>query len=65
MTKPDLFHHHEALHMSSFLVEAVERQLVENAFVASEPECLELANKACDALADLYQLIGSKSAEGE
>lgn len=61
MTKPDIFHQHEALHMSLFLAESVERQLIENAFVASDHECMALANKANEILLDLYQLIGEKN----
>lgn len=56
----DEFHLHEALHMSLFLAEAIESQLIDHPFVEQNPECLELAEKANAALLELYQLIGSK-----
>ncbi|MFT6558338.1 hypothetical protein [Sneathiella sp.] len=60
MSKPDEFQLHEALHMSLFLGEAVESQLIAHTFVKANPDCLELAEKANDALLELYQLIGAK-----
>jgi len=55
----DEFHLHEALHMSLFLAEAVEAQLVDHPFIQQNPDCLELAEKANATLSELYQLIGS------
>lgn len=58
--KPDVYHRHEALHMSLFLGESVESQIIDNTFIQSDKDCLELATKANEILLDLYQLIGSK-----
>ena len=62
MSKPDEFQLHEALHMSLFLGEVVESQLIDHVFVKANPDCLELAEKANETLLKLYQLIGSKRA---
>ncbi|MAH06383.1 MAG: hypothetical protein CL561_12575 [Alphaproteobacteria bacterium] len=58
MDKPDSYHRHEALHMSAFLAECVESQIVDNLFIQSDQACLELATQANQILAELYQLIG-------
>lgn len=58
--KPDKFHRHEALHMSIFFAESVERELMDNLFVKSDAECAKLAEKAMMTLHDLYQTIGAK-----
>jgi hypothetical protein len=49
---------HEALHMAYVLAELVDRQLCTHPAVALRPEWRALAEKACDALNDLYQAIG-------
>ena len=59
MAKLDKFHHHEALHMSQFLAECVEKQLVNNRFIKSNKKCRMLVDTACEALNDLYQEIGN------
>ena len=59
----DHFHQHEAMHMSLFLAEAVEAQLVEHAYIKASPKCVALANKAAEALQELYQLIGQQKSE--
>lgn len=61
--KPDSYFRHEALHMASFLMDAVDRELMEHDYVKSEPDCRALAEKAHQALFDLYQLIGAKHLE--
>lgn len=63
MTKNNAILLHEALHMSLFLGEAVEKQLVEHPFITKNPDCLTLATNANEALLDLYQLIGNKVGE--
>ena len=58
--KPDDYSSHEALHMSSFLMDAIDNELIQHDYIASIPECRDLAEKAHQALFDLYQLIGRK-----
>ncbi len=63
MTNPynlDVFSHHEALHMSSKLAEAVNEWLVEHPAIQSDPARLALATQAAEKLFELYQLIGSQ-----
>jgi hypothetical protein len=57
----DEFAIHEVLHMSNFLAECVDRELVEHDAVKSNPEWRRKAEIACDALAELYQMIGAKA----
>jgi len=59
----DEFGRHEVLHMSSFLMGAVAEQLLEHEQIASNPEWKALANRAHDALFDLYQAIGASRLE--
>lgn len=59
MTQTDAFGRHEVLHMSLFLAETVERQLLEHPQVAQHPEWRALAEVAADALQTLYQRIGA------
>ncbi len=56
----DDYGRHEALHMASFLENAVEVELVQHDAVKAEPEWLKLAEAARKALADLYLAIGLK-----
>ena len=51
---------HEALHMASFLMDAVARELSRHQAVARNTEWAALAEKAHDALFDLYQSIGAR-----
>lgn len=55
---PGSFGCHEALHMAWFLMESVERGLAEHAAIKAKPEWTALADKAHQALFDLYQAIG-------
>ena len=57
--KPDKYHEHEALHMSNFLVNTIDQELINNVFIQSNNDCLALAKKAAENLAQLYQLIGA------
>jgi hypothetical protein len=50
---------HEALHMASFLADAVDLQLCAHPSVLMNPEWRELADTAKKALADLYGKIGN------
>jgi hypothetical protein len=58
MSANDEYGRHEALHMASFLAKSVAGELCEHAAVQAVPEWSELADKALDALHDLYQAIG-------
>lgn len=49
---------HEALHMASFLTEAVNEQLVEHPAIVQNEEWQKLAIAAREALAKLYNKIG-------
>lgn len=54
---------HEALHMASVLAELVETQLAEHPAVRQNPDWQALADRAVEALADLYQAIGTLHGE--
>jgi hypothetical protein len=56
--KPGTMGCHEALHMASFLADAVDVQLVEHPAIKQNREWNFLAKRAAQALADLYQRIG-------
>lgn len=58
--KPGSHGCHEALHMASVLADMVDTHLVEHPAVVAVPEWAEKARAALDALADLYQAIGSE-----
>jgi hypothetical protein len=53
-------HTHEALHMTSVLIDMVERYVGDTRCAAEFPDVYDAVKKTSDALADLYQLIGSK-----
>lgn len=57
----DRFSHHEALHMSSKLTDAVNMWLVDHPAVKADSERLRLATVAAETLFALYQLIGAQS----
>ncbi len=63
--KPDEFHMHEALHMSSFLMQAVATELCEHVSIAGNKKFSKLADRAHSALFDLYQAIGKAHIIGE
>ncbi len=50
---------HEALHTARLLETMVERELLEHAAVLARPEWFALAQRAVEALAELYQDIGA------
>ena len=52
---------HEALHMASFLMRSVDTELLEHPAIKENEEWSALAQKAHQALLDLYQSIGSAS----
>lgn len=58
MSEPD-YSTHEALHMSSFLMQAVESELMDHDAIKTNPARMELATAAFDALFELYQSIGA------
>lgn len=56
----DDYARHEALHMADFLGGCVHDQLVEHDVIKSRPEYKALADKAAEALYQLYQEIGKE-----
>lgn len=58
MAKSD-YKTHEVLHMSSFLMSSVDRELLEHDAIKNNREWQLLAEAAHKALFDLYQAIGS------
>ncbi len=50
---------HEALHMASYLATQVSNELCDHPSVLLNPKWHKLADKAADALAELYSAIGS------
>ena len=66
MSQMDEFGRHEVLHMAHFFTYTVEEELCDHEQIKNNPEWLALAERACEALADLYQAIGSsRYAENE
>lgn len=57
---PGTFGCHEALHMAHVLSEVVEERLAQHPAVRLVPEWKALADRAVEALADLYQAIGAR-----
>lgn len=51
---------HEALHMASFLTNAVDEELAGHPAILRNSEWYALARTAANALADLYQKIGGE-----
>lgn len=51
---------HEALHMASFLADAVDRELRSHPAIVRNPEWRQLAETATQALADLYNRIAGE-----
>lgn len=51
---------HEALHMASFLIDAVDEQLVGHPAIQANADWQKLATTALDALFELYQAIGKQ-----
>jgi hypothetical protein len=51
---------HEALHMAHVLAEMVDERLCEHPAVRMDPEWKALADRAAEALHDLYQAIGAR-----
>lgn len=58
MLENEILETHEALHMSAFLMRSVEIELLEHVAIRSRPEWRQLAERAHEALLDLYQSIG-------
>lgn len=55
---PGSFGCHEALHMTSFLMQAIDTDLMEHPAIAARPDWKATAEVAFNALYDLYQAIG-------
>lgn len=63
--KPGSYGCHEALHMAAFFTDAVATSLCEHKAIEQKKEWLELAEKAHQALFDLYQAIGAEHLDAE
>lgn len=63
MPRNEILKDHEALHMSAFLMRSVEIELLDHDAIRSRPEWRQLAERAHQALCDLYQAIGRETAE--
>lgn len=63
MPRNEVLKDHEALHMSAFLMRSVAVELLEHDAVLSRPEWRQLAERAHQALFDLYQAIGQAAAD--
>ncbi len=61
---PGSFGCHEALHMACVLAEMVDTHLCEHPAVQRVPEWKALADRAAEALHDLYQAIGTQHLGG-
>lgn len=62
---PGSFGCHEALHMALVLSELVAERLGEHPAVRRDPAWKALADRASDALFDLYQAIGADHMEAD
>jgi hypothetical protein len=62
---PGSFGCHEALHMAHVLSELVAERIGEHPAVRLVPEWKALADRASDALFDLYQAIGARHLEAD
>ena len=56
---PGTFGCHEAMHVASIFADDVGERLLDQGAVIQNPEWYALANRAFQALADLYQAIGA------
>jgi hypothetical protein len=56
---PGTFGCHEALHMAYVFAAMVDRELAEHPAVTTNPEWKALAERAVEALNELYQAIGA------
>lgn len=63
MLRNEILKNHEALHMSAFLMRSVEIELLEHDAILARPEWRQLAERAHQALFDLYQVIGREAAD--
>ena len=63
MSRNEILKDHEVLHMSSFLMRSVATELLEHDAILARPEWRELAERAHQALFDLYQAIGQGAAD--
>lgn len=58
--EPGSFGCHEALHMASYFIDAIDNELVDHPAIKANEEWSKLASAAMDALFQLYQSIGQK-----
>lgn len=57
--KPGGFGCHEALHMTSVIIDMLEKHLIDHPAIELNPEWSAKADAAMDILCDLYQDIGA------
>jgi hypothetical protein len=51
---------HEALHMASFLANAIFAEILHHEAIRAVPEWKDLAQRSFEAMAELYQKIGER-----
>jgi hypothetical protein len=61
---PGTFGCHEALHMTSVFADTIGFRLLDHGAIIQNPEWYALADRAFQALGDLYQAIGAVHLEG-
>ena len=61
----DEFHEHEALHTAHVILDTWDNHVRNHPYVDADPELVELADKASDAMMALYRAIGAKSHKEE
>lgn len=54
---------HEALHMAAFVLDVIDRELVEHPAIKHTPKYRKLAVAGLDAIYELYQAIGADHLE--
>jgi hypothetical protein len=62
---PGTYGCHEALHLTSVLINLIERELVEHPAIQAHPGWRDRANSAVNELASLYQEIGGVHLDAE
>lgn len=61
----DEFHQHEALHTAHVLTETWAEHVMDSRFVEAYPDIAAKAEKAMDAMMDVYQAIGIIEMDGK
>lgn len=58
---PGTLGYHEALHMTSFFSDAIDKEILNHPAIEANPALKILAQLSFNAMAELYQKIGEKS----